>query len=735
MKANQQNVSKIEIVGRLLTQDISKQNLVVLSEECSANILDLSQPGTPFNYTLYMNNQDQNEKSQWNHLTFEIKPSMELSIFTNMDIDVIQWFTKNSIYFFEILVDERNEKNKNNFWKALEQCLYSVSNKIPLEQAALKCQRSSEHYIKNLGPINNLENHVKYLLTILKKQRQQEEVNKGLVQQMKNLNIELPRLEKIINIQVAKKIFEAKGELYNYDINKDDLVNLNNKQKLILRVYRLDSQKFDYILTIETMDSNPYLLSIDKITENISGQMIKNNDTQCFCWITTKVFINIIGNCLGFLFDELSSSEKFNIIYEKCKYENKTGEEYETIEEKNRKYLENARNYTNMDCFSDDEDEEEKEEEEIKPKKKKMQKKKKKNREELYDIDDEYNEAESNNNKNVINKFCVDALSNDRTFCVNDNNEIVVYRSNLNNDTIEKLASLPVVQEYEGKDVVLNKGLLYKSEQNMLLLDQNNPYVLYQFDLPKGKIVSEWKTDNTSIADICSLKRNGQTTDEKLIYGVNNKAIFTLDERMNNRNNIGDIKTYQQNNHANKIISTGDGQFVTGGEKGELRFYDRIGVKAKNLLTFYGDPIRHIEISSDDQYILITCDKYLLLFNTTDKEGEESSFLKTIKLENRRKPVTLKLNTKDIAKYDLQDKCFTPARFDLNENGVNNIITSLGEYIIIWNYNDIRKKRMNYKIQKAGDLVIDNYFKVGQGNKIIVGMPTKVRIQNLKKRK
>ena len=97
-----------------------------------------------------------------------------------MDIDVIQWFTKNSIYFFEILVDERNEKNKNNFWKALEQCLYSVSNKIPLEQAALKCQRSSEHYIKNLGPINNLENHVKYLLTILKKQRQQEEVNKGL---------------------------------------------------------------------------------------------------------------------------------------------------------------------------------------------------------------------------------------------------------------------------------------------------------------------------------------------------------------------------------------------------------------------------------------------------------------------------------------------------------------------------------------------------------------------------
>ena len=94
----------------------------------------------------------------------------------------------------------------------------------------------------------------------------------------------------------------------------------------------------------------------------------------------------------------------------------------------------------------------------------------------------------------------------------------------------------------------------------------------------------------------------------------------------------------------------------------------------------------------------------------------------------------MQLKTKDIAKYELQDKAFTPARFDLNESGVNNIITSLGEYIIIWNYNDIRKGKMNnYKIKKADDLVIDNYFKVGKGNKIIIGMPTKVRMQNLKK--
>ena len=350
------------------------------------------------------------------------------------------------------------------------------------------------------------------------------------------------------------------------------------------------------------------------------------------------------------------------------------------------------------------------------------------------DLDDNYKEVESSsNNNNVFNKFCIDSLSNDRTFCVNNNNEIVVYKSNTHDDVLEKLSSLPVIQEYKGKNVVLNKGLLYKSEQNMLLLDQNNPYVLYQYDLPKGKIVNEWKTDKTSISDICPLKRNGQTTDEKVIYGVNPKSVFTLDERVNNKNNIADIKTYQTKTHANKIISTGEGQFVTGGEKGDLRFYDRIGIKAKNLISLYGDPIRHIEISSDDQYLLLTCDKYLLLINVTDKNGEDNAFKHTIKLDDRRGPVTLRLNTKDIAKYDLQDKAFTPARFDLNESGVNNIITSMGEYIIIWNYNDIRKGKMNYKIKKADDLVIDNYFKVGKGNKIIIGMPTKVRMQSLRK--
>ena len=726
--------SKVEVLARLLTQDINGKNLVVLSEECKASVMDLSQPGESYIYSIYIKNEDQNENSKWSHLSFDLKPDIDLCHFTTKDVDVFQWITKTNIYFLEILVDDLNERNLDNFWKILEHCLCSVVKKIPIDRAQLQCKKGSNKYIKKLGEIKNLDNHVEYMLKLVEERKRKEAVEKELIEGMKELKLAMPKTDKIINVQISKKIFEALGVLYNYDNDKDTLVILNDNKKVLLKIYRIDSQRFDYALCIETEDDD--LISIDKICDNINGQLVDSQNSKFFCWLTDKCYQKIAGNCLGFMFDKKEESDKFINIYNKCNIETKTGQSYEEIEEKIRKYRERYQNSTNLDCFSGDEkeEEEEKEKEEEKEEKKeekKKKRKKRKNREEIMDIDDKYNEVESS--KNALNKLCIDSLANDRTFCVNDDNEIVVYKSDFDNDTIQKLTTLPVIQEYDGKNVKLNKALLYNSENNMLLLDENNPYVLYQYDLPKGKIISEWKTDKTSISDICSLKRNGQTTNESTIYGVNSKSVFTLDSRLNNNYNIGDIKSYKIKNYANKIMSTGGGQFVTGGEKGEIRFYDKIGIKAKNLFSYIGDPIRHIDISSDDQYLLLTFDNYLLLLNTLSQNGEENAFLKTINLDERRGFIQLQLKTSDVAKYGLKDSCFTPARFDLNENGVNNIITSRGEYIIIWNYNDIRKGKMNYKIKKADDLVIDNYFKLGKGNKIVIGMPTKVRIQNLKK--
>ena len=122
------------------------------------------------------------------------------------------------------------------------------------------------------------------------------------------------------------------------------------------------------------------------------------------------------------------------------------------------------------------------------------------------------------------------------------------------------------------------------------------------------------------------------------------------------------------------------------------------------------------------------------MINSGNNNETTNIFLKTVKAIERKTPLRLQIKTTDIAKYGLNDANYTAAKFNMNKNGENNIITSLGEYIIIWNYNDIRKGKItNYKIKKVNDLVIENYFKAGNGNQIIIAMPNKIRIQNQKK--
>ena len=738
MKSSKDKLSRIEVLGRLLTKEINGQNVISLSEETLVCVLNLSSENT-YNYCLYFTNKDKNENSNWEHLSFDIKPSIDLSYFIYNDVECLQWFTKSNVYFLELLLDDLNEKNKDNFWKVLEQCLCSNINSIPIERASLQTKKSSVKYVKYLGIIKDLGIHVDQMVKQLQENLNKEMLEEKLNKEISNLQITPPKIDTVLNLSVVKKIFGAEGELFNYDTIKDNLVNLNKDKKVLLTVYHLDSQKFDYILCTETL--NGFLISIDRISEQINGQIMNNNNSKFFCWITSKCYTNIIGDCLGFLFNKNKDSEILRKLLEKCNYEAKNQQSYEKIDEDNRNYLEKGTDYSNNNCFSSDEEdekekerkeEEEKEEQKEKQKEKKTKKKSKKNREEIMDIDENYKEIESS--KEALNKFCLDSLSNDRTFCVTDDNQIIVYKVNEGEDSLEKVSSLPVIQEYKGKNVSFCQGQLYKSERNMLLLDENNPYVLYQYDLPKEKIVSEWQTDKITISDICSLRKNGQMTDESLIYGVNPKAVFTLDERVNNKNNLVDIKTYSTKNNANKIMSNTNGQFVTGSTKGDLRLYDKMGIKAKNLFSFYGDPIRFIDISSDNQYILLTCDKYLLLVNSGGNEEGKSAFLKTIKMIERKTPLRLQIKTTDVAKFGLANANYTAAKFNMNKNGENNIITSLGEYIIVWNYNDIRKGKIaNYKIKKVNDLVIDNYFKGGNGNKIIMAMPNKLRIQSQKK--
>ena len=345
---NKDKLSKIEISGRFLTKEINGKSVVTLSEEVSASVLNLSSSNS-FNYCIYLINNDRNENSNWEHLSFDIKPSMNLSNFIYKEVDCFQWFTQKNVYFLEVFLDESNERNKNNFWKVLEQCLCSVNKNIPIDRASLVISKTSQRYVKRIGEIKDLVVHVDTMVKQLEEQNKKQSLEETITKEMQYLQITPPKLDEILNLEVAKKIYNTQGEIYNYDTNKDQLVNLNKDKKVMLTVYKLDSQRFDYVLCIET--GNGLLLSIDRISEAINGQILDNQDSKFFCWITTKCYTNIIGDCLGFLFDKKEDSDQLRKILDKCIYEFKNKQPYETVDEENRKILENATDYSHIDCF------------------------------------------------------------------------------------------------------------------------------------------------------------------------------------------------------------------------------------------------------------------------------------------------------------------------------------------------------------------------------------------------
>ena len=447
--------SKVEVLARLLTQDINGKNLVVLSEECKASVMDLSQPGESYIYSIYIKNEDQNENSKWSHLSFDLKPDIDLCHFTTKDVDVFQWITKTNIYFLEILVDDLNERNLDNFWKILEHCLCSVVKKIPIDRAQLQCKKGSNKYIKKLGEIKNLDNHVDYMLKLVEERKRKEAVEKELIEGMKELKLAMPKTDKIINVQISKKIFEALGVLYNYDNDKDTLVILNDNKKVLLKIYRIDSQRFDYALCIETEDDD--LISIDKICDNINGQLVDSQNSKFFCWLTDKCYQKIAGNCLGFMFDKKEESDKFINIYNKCNIETKTGQSYEEIEEKNRKYRERYQNNTNLDCFPEDEkeEEEEKEKEEEKEEKKEEKKKKRKKRKNREEI--------AKKEEKEKNKFAISSGINDFQVIPEKKPELINFKFGETQEKLPKIEEMDIFQkQLNNLTIYNNKKILQK---------------------------------------------------------------------------------------------------------------------------------------------------------------------------------------------------------------------------------------------------------------------------------
>jgi len=89
--------------------------------------------------------------------------------------------------------------------------------------------------------------------------------------------------------------------------------------------------------------------------------------------------------------------------------------------------------------------------------------------------------------------------------------------------------------------------MLHNGESNLLFTDKNDRKMMFNFDLEAGKVVSEFETHAHGVNAIASQTKNGQVTAEQMFTGINGKAIFTLDQRLNSVSKLAMVKDYATN--------------------------------------------------------------------------------------------------------------------------------------------------------------------------------------------
>ena len=660
-----------------------------LAEECtiSLSIIDESK----FNYVLNITNEDD---TNWKTLSFALNVDSNFCKFVNSSgTQCIMWLKEETFYILELFSDETIFKNEPIFIDMLSTLITSNDFQIPIEQA--KKEKTKETYVANFDVIENLDEFLKENFKNLKIKKEEDK----LINDMDNLSIQkINKKDFISQYKKYKEIFTVSGISYKYEQTKEEYIPLT-KDYSFLKI--IDIGDFSFLLVLEsnecifiyTQISHKSSILIDEYLLNISFLTCKN-----------KFFT-------AYKFDFKEKNPKdirtFKNLISKCLYESTSKSNYNKLSKEAQEFID----YEGI--FDEDE-----------------------NKEEKSNIKDSVLKFKNfltipGSKGHIKNKQMTQAFKYNKAFLIKDDNTIDVLNLEEGENYLSKNNSFIPFKNNENVQIL--EGKMFSGDNQILFKDKINQDTLWQYDLNKESIVQEWKCgDNgAKLIDFTHSKKLGQLSPYCDIYGINKNKIFSMDGRVNRPNKIVEDKLYSPGSNKDfTCIATPQFEaFATGSKDGNIRLYSDITKNTKTLIPCYGDPIISIDITKNGDYLLVTCEKYLMLINTRG-EHDENAFTVSLK-RAKRKPITLKLSPEDVVNKNLGEDNYTPAKFDINKTTNETIITtSLGPYIIVWNFEQVKKGIINsYQIKNVNDFVIGNTTKFDK-NQLIVTMPNKVLLQD-----
>ncbi|KAK9239543.1 VID27 cytoplasmic protein-domain-containing protein [Lipomyces kononenkoae] len=359
---------------------------------------------------------------------------------------------------------------------------------------------------------------------------------------------------------------------------------------------------------------------------------------------------------------------------------------------------------------------------------------------ETYDEDEEYqdelgNRAFQGEGKN--SQLAV-GYKHDRSFVVRGN-KLGVFKHTPDN-TLAFSTTIENLRTPDGKAFSPAKVMLHAEDSSMILQNPNKANSLYSMDLEYGKIVDEWKIhDDVPVTSFTPSKKFAQMTAEQTFVGISDNSLFRVDPRLaGNKLVDSEHQSYVTKSAFSAVATTDMGHLAVASAKGDIRLYDRLGIRAKTQIPALGEAIIGLDVSADGHWILATCKTYLLLIDATIKDGKyagQLGFQRSFGKDSKPRPKCLQLSPEHVAQMQAETKqplSFTQGHFNTGINSKETtIVSSSGPYVITWNLKQILKGEKNsYTIKRYTDRVTADNFKFGSDKNVIVALPDDVGMVN-----